>query len=63
MRIDSIYGFGDEVYLKSDPDQTLRVVIGIVVKPGNQVLYELACGSESSDHYEFEITTEKSYKT
>ena len=62
MTIKTKYDFEQEVYLRTDADQQLHVITEIIVKPGNLILYELTCGHEASTHYEFEISTEKSYK-
>lgn len=59
MMIDTQYDLGDLVYLKTDPDQCKRMVIGIDVREGVSVSYELGVGDESSWHYELEISAEK----
>ena len=51
----SEYDFGDIVFLKTDPDQRERIVVGWTERPG-VILYDLACGTDYSTHYEFEIT-------
>lgn len=52
------YGFGDTVYLKTDPEQFPRMVTGFDVKP-NGILYLLSFGSGNSYHYDIEISLEK----
>jgi hypothetical protein len=60
MIIDNKYKFGQVVYLITDQDQCKRIVCGIVVK-GYSLLYELAHMGEVTTHYDFEISTEKTY--
>lgn len=57
MMIETKYDLQQIVYLKTDPDQNKRMVIGISIKP-HGVLYELGLGSHSSYHYEIEISEE-----
>lgn len=46
-----------KVWLVTDPDQYERIVIEIIILPGDVVKYKLGCGSdEPSDHYGFEIS-------
>ena len=59
MVIDNKFDIGQEVYLKTDTDQRMRIVSAIIVRPGNCYSYELACGTDSRWHYDFEISTEK----
>ena len=59
MVIDNKYEIGDIVYLTTDPDQAKRVVTSIHIRPNEQITYELSCGSHASDHYDFEISDEK----
>ena len=60
MMIDNEYELGDIVYLKTDEEQSQRIVTCIHITPNN-LQYRLACGSSDSYHYCFEITPEKSY--
>jgi len=57
--IDNKFDFGDLVYLKTDEDQKVRLVTGFRVYPGGGLIYYLSCGNCISDHYEFEISSEK----
>ena len=52
---------GDIVYLKTDRDQYERIVTGYCIRKSG-VSYELAFGSSTSWHYDFEITFEKELK-
>lgn len=58
MIIDNKFNIGDLVYLKTDNDQSQRMIISISVRK-RDLVYELSFGSVSSWHYEFEITEEK----
>lgn len=58
MIIDLDFNIAQEVYLKTDSDQNKRLVIGIVIRD-RSTMYELACGSNSSWHYDFEIISDK----
>ncbi len=55
MMIDNKFDFGEIVYLVTDKDQTPRIVYMMKVFK-NEILYELACGTTVSSHYEFEIS-------
>lgn len=45
------------VYLKTDPEQLPRSVIGYNVRPNNSIVYELQCGAQNvTNHYDFEIS-------
>lgn len=52
------YNIGDEVYLKTDPDQLRRMVTGYTVRPIG-ILYLLSSGSSEGQHYSVEITKDK----
>ena len=58
MLIDNKFNLKDVVYLQTDKAQDERIITRMQVTL-NGLLYELTCGSVSSWHYEFEITTEK----
>jgi len=55
MIIDNKFNITDKVYLKTDPDQLERIVTRLMVSPSN-VSYELTSGTNTSWHYDFEIT-------
>ena len=57
--IDNKYEIGDRVDLVSDPDQLLRVVTSFHVYKAGEIMYNVACGERHSEHYEFELSTEK----
>lgn len=58
MIIENKYNIGDMVYLKTDNEQSERMITAIQINPGN-LLYRLNCGTTETWHYEFEINKEK----
>jgi hypothetical protein len=58
IKIIVVYKRGEVVYLRTDIEQQQRIVTGYVIT-GNDVLYNLVCGTEDSTHYAFEISTDK----
>jgi len=58
MNINNLYNIGDILFLKTDPEQLERICHKITITKGD-ILYSLACGSASSDHYDFEISSKK----
>ena len=52
------FDIGQIVYLKTDPEQRERIVLGMSIKPGC-IYYSLGCGVDESWHYDFEITTQR----
>lgn len=50
------YTFGNIVYLKTDPMQLARMVVAFTIRPGGAVYYEIACGAESSFHFDIEMS-------
>lgn len=57
MILNCKYSIGDIVYVVTDKDQSARQITGISFR-ATGVLYELASGPTTSDHYEFEISEE-----
>ena len=57
INIVTAFDDGDMVYLKTDPYQYRRIVVGIEII-GGVIAYILAIGGESSSHMEIEIATE-----
>ena len=55
IRIDNKFDFGDIVYLKSDVDQSPRIVTEISVMPDNCIQYRLVQETFNSWHNELEI--------
>lgn len=58
MIIDNKFNLGDSVYIKTDSEQKIRMVIGISIRPSG-ILYELNCGDRSSYHYQMEVSENK----
>ncbi|MGQ0740199.1 MAG: hypothetical protein ACT4OJ_14200 [Bacteroidota bacterium] len=59
MEIKTKYDIKQHVYLVHDTEQLQRMVTGIQVITPKLICYQLSCGSEQSDHYEYEISTER----
>jgi hypothetical protein len=57
MVIENQFTHGDVVYLKTDKDQSARIVYALKVYKG-EILYEVVCGTQSSAHYDFELSSE-----
>lgn len=58
MLVDNKYNIGETVYLKTDTDQEPRIVTCIKAYPDG-LIYQLSCGIQNTDHYDFEISKEK----
>ena len=58
MRIKTEYEFGETVFLKTDPDQMPRMVTAVQVNPYG-TLYGLVMETQTSWHYEMEISRKR----
>jgi len=58
MQIDNKFQIGQTVFLNTDPYQSERLITSITVLK-DTILYTLSFGTETSDHFDFEISTEK----
>lgn len=58
ITLDNRFNIGETVYLKTDREQLPRIVFGFWVTK-REILYKLASGKETSEHYDFEISLEK----
>lgn len=58
MNYTSTFALGDIVFLKTCPEQLERMVTGITFRP-NGAVYMISIGSNESNHYEIEISSEK----
>lgn len=58
MVIENKFEIGQTVYLKTDIEQLQRIITAIKICGDNSMFYELSCGKECSDHYDFEISEE-----
>lgn len=56
--IDNKFDIGQEVYLKTDPDQLKRIIDRFIIYRA-EILYGCACGTQSSEHYDFELSLRK----
>jgi hypothetical protein len=61
MVIKNAYDIEDVVYLKTDPDQRIRIVTGIKVMRGGLLTYELSHTTYTTWHWDFEFSTTKDY--
>lgn len=59
VTIEIEFEIGQVVYLKTDTDQTPRMVTQIAISGSGGLLYRLTCGTNESFHYEIEISAEK----
>jgi len=56
------FDYGEEVYLKTDPDGYKRIVTGFRLRPGTDVIeYGLSLGESETWHYGIEITRIKPF--
>jgi len=53
------HGIGDTVFLVTDPEQEPRLITGILLKPNDLLMYEVAWCEETSYHYGFELVGEQ----
>lgn len=60
MIIDNEFDINQEVFLKTDVEQSLRLVTAITIRQ-EAVVYELSCGVMSSWHSPFEISEHRIY--
>lgn len=51
------YKIGDIVFLKTDSEQKVRMVTGILQRP-KHLLYYLSNGTDETTHFEIEISKE-----
>ena len=56
--IDNAFDIGQVVYLRTDPDQSARLVTGLLVQR-SQTLYYLSYGETETRHFDFEISAER----
>ncbi|WP_312557894.1 hypothetical protein [Empedobacter brevis] len=55
------YNLEDIIYLITDEDQKERIITGVLYEQ-NSIQYRVACGANTSWHFEFELNTSKNYK-
>lgn len=56
MTIHNEFEIGQEVFVKTDPDQYIRQVTGILVCPGGVIQYRVAIDAGASWFYNFELS-------
>jgi hypothetical protein len=61
MIIKNEYNIEDVVYLKTDPDQRMRIVTAIKLTRNGSLTYELSHTTYTSWHYDFEFSRTKDY--
>lgn len=59
--VNFLFDFGDEVYMKADPDQKVRIVTAMQCRPTG-IAYECT-GLDTKWCYDFEITSGKNMVT
>lgn len=59
MQIKNKLALQQYVYLKTDPDQHRRMIIGIKVCATLELMYEVQCGTVCTWHYECELSEQR----
>lgn len=62
MIINNQFELASIVYLVTDPDQFERMVTGIVIGINGTIQYRLVCATDTSLHWENEVTVRKDMK-
>lgn len=57
-----VFNIEDEVYVKTDEDQRIRIITGIEISVGNVLLYRLVYRNTSDLYYDFELSCDKNVK-
>lgn len=60
MNVNNKYQISENVFIKTDTDQTQRIIVAILVDI-NGFRYEVKYSNIESWHYEFELSTDKDY--
>lgn len=60
ITIEVEHAIGDTVYLKTDPDQDGRIVLGYSIRK-NELFYNLVFKADETTHYGFEISATRQY--
>ncbi len=58
MVIENEFSHGDFVYLKTDKEQYQRIVTSIICYKAGELVYNIRCGTTTSEHYEYELSKE-----
>ncbi len=59
MTIITEYDLFESVYIKSDEDQKLRMIVQMRLLPGPLIIYEVQFGTTNSSHYAEELSRER----
>lgn len=59
MTINNKFKLGEMVYLVTDPEQMVRIIVALQVTVDGGLLYKLAIGMSEQWHYEAEMSREK----
>lgn len=62
IRIKTDLEFGQDVYLKADPDQFKHHLVALKILPGNQIKFIVSYMGTESELYDFECTLEPEEK-
>lgn len=58
MIINNKFNIGDIVYITTDEDQKPRLIYSIEIFTGGYMVYRVVNGTESSTHYDIELSKE-----
>lgn len=56
--IENEFNIGDIIYLKTDEQNSPRLVVDIKISINNSLTYGLCCGEKYTQHYSQELSTE-----
>lgn len=56
------YDIGDLVYIKTELENNVWMIISIEIYPNNLFTYTMTCGTQVSRHYGIELTKDKDEK-
>lgn len=57
MEINNNFNLGEFIYLKTDPDQSVRMIVDIKISLGKSLIYGVNMGSTYSTHFEYELSS------
>lgn len=59
MKINNEFNFGDIVYLRTDMNQSPRMVVAFEVYAEGEMLYKVSSGTLTSYHYAMELSKDR----
>lgn len=59
LRIKIKFDIGDWVYCVTDINQIPMMVVGLVIRPNNLVIYQVSLNGAEVPYYDFELTGDK----